>query len=253
MDFELIKSKKLQKFKNIEHGFFNNLGGVSSGIYKSLNCGIGSYDNKKNVIKNLKIVSKKIGIKKKLILLNQLHSNKIYFINKLSKKKLLGDGLITSIKGIAIGILTADCAPILFYDYKKNIIGAAHAGWKGAYKKIGKKMINCFKKKGSKLSDIFAVIGPCISQNNYEIKNDFKKKFLKQSTINKKHFKVIKNQTYFDLKSYIFKQLKNAGINNVEIIKKDTFDPKNKFFSARRSLKRKINDYGRNISIIMIK
>ena len=144
----MIKSKKLQKFKNINHGFFNNVGGVSSGIYKSLNCGIGSYDNKKNVIKNLKIVSKKIGIKKKLILLHQLHSNKIYFVNKIPKKKLFGDGLITNVRGLAIGILTADCAPILFFDRKKNIIAAAHSGWKGAYKKIVKKMINYFKKKG---------------------------------------------------------------------------------------------------------
>ena len=111
----MIKSKNLQKFKNINHGFFDNLGGVSTGIYKSLNCGIGSHDKKKNVTKNLKIVSKKIGIKKKIILLHQLHSDKIFFINKISKKKLLGDGLITNVKNVAIGILTADCAPILFF------------------------------------------------------------------------------------------------------------------------------------------
>ncbi len=249
----MIKSKKLKKFNNIKHGFFNNKGGVSSGIYKSLNCGIGSDDNKKDVLKNLKIVSEKIDIKKKLILLNQLHSNKIYFVNKIPKKKLSGDGLISNARNIAIGILTADCAPIFFFDPKKNIIGAAHAGWKGAYKKIGKKMINYFIRKGSKLNNIFAVIGPCISQKNYEIKNDFKKKFLKQNPKNEKHFKIIKNKIYFDLKGYIFRQLKNAGINNIEIIKKDTFNPKNNFFSARRSLKKKINDYGRNISIIMIK
>ena len=114
-------------------------------------------------------------------------------------------------------------------------------------------MVNSFKKKGSKLSDIFAVIGPCISQNNYEVKNDFKLKFLKQNPKNKNHFKFTKSKIFFDLKGYILGQLKSAGINNAEIIKKDTFDPKNKFFSARRSLKKKINDYGRNISIIMIK
>ncbi len=249
----MIKSKNLQKFKNINHGFFDNLGGVSTGIYKSLNCGIGSHDKKKNVTKNLKIVSKKIGIKKNIILLHQLHSSKIFFINKISKKKLLGDGLITNVKNVAIGILTADCAPILFYDPKKNIIGAVHAGWKGAYKKIVKKMINNFKKRGSNLNDILAVIGPCISQKSYEVQNDFKINFLNQSPQNMKHFKVFKNKIYFDLKGYIFNQLKKAGINNIETIKKDTFNPKNNFFSARRSLKKKNNDYGRNISIIMIK
>ena len=189
----MIKSKNLQKFKNINHGFFDNLGGVSNGIYKSLNCGIGSNDKKKNVIRNLKIVSNKIGVKKKIILLHQLHSNKIFFIHKISKKKLLGDGLITNIKNIAIGILTADCAPILFYDPKKNIIGAVHAGWKGAYKKIVKKMINNLKKRGSNLNDILAVIGPCISQKSYEVQNDFKINFLNQSPQNMKHFKVFKN------------------------------------------------------------
>ena len=196
---------------------------------------------------------KKIGVKKKIILLNQIHSNKIYFIKKISKKKLLGDGLITNTKNLAIGILTADCVPILLFDPKKNIIGALHAGWKGAYKMIGKKMINYFKKKGSKLNNIIAVLGPSISQENYEIKNDFKVNFLKQNAENTKHFKTIKNKIYFDLRGYIFKQLKNAGIQNIEIIKKDTFNPKNNFFSARRSLRKKNNDYGRNISIIMIK
>ena len=250
----MIKSKKLKKFKNIKHGFFNSVGGVSSGLYKSLNCGIGSKDKKINVKKNLKIVSKKFTIKKnKLVLLKQIHSNKIYCLKKIPKKKLIGDGIVTNSKNIAVGILTADCAPVLFYDHKKNIIGALHAGWKGAYKKITTKMINYFKKKGSKLNNIIAVLGPCISQENYEIKNDFKVNFLKQNAENTKHFKTIKNKIYFDLRGYIFKQLKNAGIQNIEVIKKDTFNPKNNFFSARRSLKKKINDYGRNISIIMIK
>ena len=249
----MIKSKKFEKFNNLRHGFFNSKGGVSSGIYKSLNCGIGSNDKIKNVTINLKIVSKKIGVKKRIILLNQIHSNKIYFINKISKKKLLGDGLITRTKNIAIGILTADCAPILLFDPKKNIIGVLHAGWKGAYKMIGKKMINYFKRKGSKLNNIIAVIGPCISQENYEIKNDFKLNFLKQNSENMKYFKIVKNKVYFDLRGYIFKQLKNTGIQNIEIIKKDTFNPKNNFFSARRSIRKKNNDYGRNISIIMIK
>ncbi len=250
----MIKSKKLKKFKNIKHGFFNSSGGVSSGFYKSLNCGMGSKDKKINIINNLKIVSKKIGIKKnKLTLLNQIHSNKIYYLSKIPKKKLIGDGLITNYKGFAIGILTADCAPILFYDPKKNIIGAAHAGWRGAYKKIGKKIVNFFKKKGSKVNNIYAVIGPCISQNNYEVRDDLKTKFLNQDKKNEEYFKKYKNKIFFNLKDYIFGQLKSSGINNIEIIRKDTFISKNNFFSARRSLKNKIDDYGRNISIIMIK
>ena len=166
----MIISKKLKKFKNIKHGFFNRKGGKSTGIYKSLNCGIGSNDKKKNVLKNLNIVCKKIGCsKKKLVLLHQLHSNKFSFIDKEYKfdnKKIKADALITNVKNLAIGVLTADCAPILIYDQKLKIISAMHAGWKGAYKEIVYKVINFFKKKGSKTRDLYAIIGPCINQKN---------------------------------------------------------------------------------------
>jgi len=250
----LIKSKILNQFKNIEHGFFDRKGGISRGIYKSLNCGPGSFDKKINIKKNLNIVLNKIKYKKKnLILLNQIHSNKFYYLKKNLKKRLKGDGILTNYRQLALGILTADCAPILFYDPKKKLIGAAHAGWRGAYKKITKKIINFYLKNGSNLKDIYIVIGPCISQKNYEVKNDFKKKFVKQNSNNKKYFKSKAKKIFFSLKDYIAGQLKEFGIKNIEIIKKDTFNVKNNFFSARRSLKNKNNDYGRNISIIMIK
>lgn len=250
----MIKSKILNQFKNIEHGFFDRKGGKSSGIYKSLNCGPESLDKKINIKKNLNIVLNKIKYKKKnLILLNQIHGNKFYYLKKNPKKKLKGDGILTNYRQLALGILTADCAPILFYDPKKKIIGAAHAGWRGAYKRITKKIINFYLKNGSSLKDICIVIGPCISQRNYEVKNDFKKKFVKQNSNNKKYFKSKANKIFFSLKDYIVGQLTEFGIKNIEIIKKDTFNVKNNFFSSRRSLKNKNNDYGRNISIIMIK
>ena len=250
----MIKSKILNQFKNIEHGFFNRKGGISRGIYKSLNCGPGSFDKKINIKKNLNIVLNKIKYKKKnLILLNQIHGNKFYYLKKNPKKRLKGDGILTNYRQLALGILTADCAPILFYDPKKKIIGAAHVGWRGAYKRITKKIINFYLKNGSNLKDIYIVIGPCISQRNYEVKNDFKKKFVKQNSNNKKYFKSKANKIFFSLKDYIVGQLTEFGIKNIEIIKKDTFNVKNNFFSARRSLKNKNDDYGRNISIIMIK
>ena len=252
----MIKSKKLSKFKNIKHGFFNKKGGKSEGIYKSLNCGIGSSDTKKNVINNLKIVCKKINCSsKKLILLNQIHSNKFYFISKnfkFNKKKLKGDALITNVKNIAIGVLTADCVPILIYDKNLKIISVIHAGWKGAYIGIIRKVIKFLIKNGSNAKDLIAVIGPSISQKNYEIQKDFKDKFLKKDRQNKIFFKLVKNKTYFGLNNYIYSQLKKLGVKNLEKINKDTFEPKNNFFSARRSIRNKENDYGRNISIIMI-
>ena len=249
----MIYSKKLRQFKNISHSFFDSTGGCSNGIYKSLNCGYGSNDKKINVSKNLKIVSKKIGCKSSnLVFLNQVHSNKFYFIKKKTKKKLKGDGLITNKRGLAIAILTADCAPILFYDNKKKIIGAAHAGWRGAYKKIIVKITKYLLKKGSNLNNLYFVIGPSIAQKNYEIGKEFKKKFIEQRKNNKKYFKNIKNKIFFSLSDYIKGQLEDLGIKNIEIIKKDTYNRKNNFFSSRRS-KKNNHDYGRNISIIMIK
>ena len=250
----MIKSKLLSKYKNISHGFFNNKGGYSNGIYKSLNCGVGSKDNKSNINKNLKKVCNKIGCdKKKLILLNQVHSNKVVSVNKIPKKRLLGDALINSKKKIAIGILTADCAPVFILDPKKNIVSAIHVGWKGAFKKIIYNTILNFKKRGSNIKELVAVIGPCISKNNYEIKRDFLKKFMNQDKENRRFFIFKKTKIYFSLNEYIKNQLEKIGLKNIEIINLDTYLKKNNFFSSRRSLKNKYDDYGRNISIIMIK
>ena len=250
----MIKSKLLSKYKNISHGFFNNKGGYSNGIYKSLNCGVGSKDNKSNINKNLKKVCNKIGCdKKKLILLNQVHSNKVVSVNKIPKKRLLGDALINSKKKIAIGILTADCAPVFILDPKKNIVSAIHVGWKGAFKKIIYNTVLNFKKRGSNIKELVAVIGPCISKNNYEIKRDFLKKFMNQDKENRRFFIFKKTKIYFSLNEYIKNQLEKIGLKNIEIINLDTYLKKNNFFSSRRSLKNKYDDYGRNISIIMIK
>jgi len=252
----LIKSKKLSKFQQINHGFFDKKGGKSTGIYKSLNCGIGSSDSKKNVLNNLKIVCKKINCSSKnLILLNQIHSNKFYFINKnykFKKKKLNGDALITNVKKIALGVIVADCVPVLIYDKNLKIISAIHAGWKGVYKEIIKKVVKFLIKKGSNTKNLVAVIGPSISEKSYEVQKDFKSKFLKKDKQSKFFFKIRKNKTYFGLNKYVYYLLKKLGIKNLEIIKKNTFDPKNNFFSARRSIQNKENDYGRNISVIMI-
>ena len=252
----MIKSKKLSKFKSIDHAFFNRLGGKSNGIFKSLNCGSGSSDKKKNILKNLEIVSSKINAKsKKIILLNQVHSNKFYYIDKNSKfnnNKYKGDALITDKRNLPIAVLTADCAPILIHDEGRKMIAAIHAGWKGAYKDIVKKVVKFMIKKGCTPQNITVAIGPCISSNNYEIKEDFKKKFIKKDKKNILFFKSTKAKNYFSLNKYILFQLENLNIKNIDIINKDTFDDKNKFFSARRSISRNENDYGRNISIIMI-
>ena len=252
----MFNSKKLSKFLDISHGFFNKNGGVSEGIYKSLNCGIGSKDSKIKVKKNLKIVKDKISKKSKNIFLtHQVHSNKFIFINKdikFYKKIVKADAIITNQERLPIAILTADCVPILLHDNKKNMIAAIHAGWKGAFKGIISKVINFMLKNGCKKKQITAAIGPCIKQNSYNVKDDFQKKFLEKDKNNRIFFKKKNNTIFFNLPNFVKSQLKSNKITNIDMINIDTFDKKNNFFSARRSLRLKHEDYGRNISIIMI-
>ena len=166
----MLNSKKLSKFSEISHGFFNKNGGVSKGIYKSLNCGIGSKDKKNNIKKNLKIVRKKINKKsKEIFLVKQTHSNKFLFLSKNTKIKnrnIAADAIITEKKNLPIAILTADCAPLLLFDKKRKMIAAIHAGWKGAIKGIISKVIKFMVKKGCNRKDIIVAIGPSIAQKN---------------------------------------------------------------------------------------
>ncbi len=252
----MITSKKLSKQKGIIHGFFNRTGGKSTGIYKSLNCGPGSKDTIKKVNKNLKIVKDKISKKSKnIFLMHQIHSNKVIFIDKhfkFNRKNKTADAVITSQKKIPLAILTADCAPIFLYDKKKNMVAAIHAGWKGAFKGIIKKVIKFMLKKGCEEKNIIAAIGPCIQEKSYNVRKDFLKRFIEKDKKNKIFFKSTKNMIYFNLTNFVKSQLKFNKITNIEAIKIDTFDKKNNFFSARRSLRLNHDDYGRNISIIMI-
>ena len=250
----MIKSKIFRDQKSISHYFFNRLGGTSKGIYKSLNCGKGSKDKIANISKNLKIVSKIIGCTSgNLVSLNQIHSNKVLKINNVPKKKLTGDAMITNKQNIAISILTADCAPILIIEKKQKFVGAIHAGWKGAFKGIVKKTIQLLKKNGCSEKDMIACIGPCIKKNSYEVKNDFFKLFKDKNKKNVNFFAFKKKKIYFDLSEYIKSQFYENGVKKIDIIRKDTYTLKNNFFSSRRAKKNIHNDYGRNISAIMIK
>ena len=252
----MIKSKKLSKLNEISHGFFNKKGGVSKGIYKSLNCGIGSNDKKTDIKKNLNIVKSKLGFKKKdIFFVKQIHSNKFIFINKnssLKTREICADAIICEKKGLPIAVLTADCTPILIYDKKRKLVAAIHAGWRGAFKGIVQKVIEYMFAKGCKPINMIVAIGPCISNKNYEVKKKFKNKFIKKSRGNIKYFFSRKKKIYFDLSNYIKKQVQLKLIRNIDLMNIDTFTSKNNFFSARRSLKLKHDDYGRNISIIMI-
>jgi YfiH family protein len=249
-------SKKLKKFENIKHCFFSRKNGFSKGHYASLNCGLGSGDKKENVLKNLNLVSQKIGCKDELLItLDQTHSNKVvYFENESSiKNKLPGDAIVTKVKNIGIGILAADCAPILLFDPHKKIIGCIHSGWKGALNGVIRNAIKKFYELNSNKDDLIAVIGPCIKKENYEVKADFYKRFISQNRSNNEFFtKIEENKYIFDLRAFINKEISDLNVRNIENIELDTFSEKETFYSYRRSCLKKEKDYGRCISVILM-
>jgi len=249
-------SSKLKKFVNIKHCFFSRKNGVSKGYYESLNCGLGSNDNKERVLKNLEIVSQKISPStESIITLNQKHTNQVvYFKDKQSvKNKLTGDAIVSKVKNVGIGILTADCAPIIFYDPVRKIVGCAHSGWKGALNGIIENTVKKFNELNSNNSDLVAVVGPCIGKNSYIVKKDLIEKFIAKNRKNQIFFKKIDNEKYtFDLRAFINKKLLNLNIKKIENIQLDTFLDKKFFFSYRRSRIRKDKDYGRCISVILM-
>lgn len=253
----IFQSKKFKSNKKSYHAFFSRKGGKSKGIYKSLNCGPGSNDDPKNVKNNLEIIKKKINTKF-LVLVHQQHSNKVIEVKqkdlKIKKVKIkIADGIFTKLDNIAIGILTADCAPVLLMDKSNKYICCIHAGWKGAFKNILKNAIVKFKKCKIKSKDIKVCIGPCIGKKSYEVKEDFYKKFMHKNNKYTKHFLFKNNKIFFNLRNFIIDKLIESKINknNISNINLDTFSNPQLFYSYRRSGLNFEKDYGRNLSLII--
>ncbi len=247
----MFYSKKLKKFKELKHCFFSKKNGFSKGVYKSLNCGRGSKDNQINIRKNLFFVSRRMKVSRdRLILMHQTHSNKVIEIKKRNyKKKIKCDAMITRLKGIALGVVTADCVPIILYDVKNEIIGCIHAGWRGAYLDIIKNTVTKIKKMNSNCL-IYACVGPCIAQKSYEVDKIFFKKFLRKSRKNRKYFlSKNRNKKLFNLRKFVTDKLLEYKIK-VDQVNKDTYSEKSNFFSYRRSIKLVEKDYGRCISTV---
>ena len=247
----------INKFVDIVNlGFFTSKGGISKGDFNSLNCSKSNDDKKNNVSKNIKIAINALGIKKKrLKLINQIHSNKIFFINNNNlNKDIYGDGLITENKNIALGILTADCAPIFIFDKKKSIVCCLHSGWKGALNNIVSKGIKKIKRKKIKSQNIIVIVGPCLGFNNFEVDKKFKLKFIKKNRSYQKFFKSKnRNKDIFDLRSLINFQISKERIDNVFNIRKDTYKNSHIFFSHRRATHQNKIQTGRMINIISLR
>lgn len=241
--------------KGITHGFFTREGGYSSGIFSSLNCGLGSGDDIALVTKNRANVADDLGVAHShLVSAYQVHGNDVLIVDAPLSERPKVDGLVTKTRGLALGILTADCGPILFADEKAGVVGACHSGWKGALAGVTDSTVEAMESLGAKRENILAVLGPTISQRAYEVGPEFPKAFLQQDERHKNHFKSsVKSDHYmFDLPAYLVSRMKAFGIGEVNDTALCTYSDAQRFFSYRRTTHNKEADYGRLISAIAL-
>jgi YfiH family protein len=247
-----LRSKKLDGFN---HGFFTRLGGISKGIYKGLNCGTGSKDDHLKVQFNRNLVASEMNITpKELITVYQVHSARVLIVDNPLEILTRADAIVTNKPNLAISVLTADCLPVLFADKKNKVVGAAHAGWKGALGGVLENTVQLMTEIGADIRNIEAVIGPCISPINYEVGQDFFDKFIKRNKSFQNYFlKGSKEEKYlFDLPKFALDRLYELEISNAEWIGNCTYQEPDKFYSYRRSQHLGELDYGRQISSIKI-
>ena len=234
------------------HGFFSRRGGVSSGIYDSLNAGMGSSDDPQNVTENRARIASTIGAAPgHLLSCHQIHSGTAVIAGAPWEENPQADAIVTNTPGIAISALGADCAPVLFCDSTNGVIGAAHAGWRGAQSGITDSAIDAMETLGANRDRICAVIGPCISAENYEVGPDFRAAFGPSEA---EFFAPGQDdRLHFDLKAYLLHRLRAAGLTRVAALPDCTYAAPQTYFSYRYNTHAKIADYGRNISAIMLR
>jgi YfiH family protein len=254
----MLTAKPLDVLTHIRHGFFTREGGVSKGIYASLNCGYGSDDDTENVRENRARVADKLSVEReKLLTVYQIHSPAVALVREAWTPDTApqADAMVTATPGIALGILTADCAPVLFADQKAQVIGAAHAGWKGAVTGVLEATIEAMLRLGAERRNIAAAIGPCISQDAYEVGPEFHERFLSEDAANARWFKPSDNPGHFmfDLPGYVVSRLEASDIGTVAALGHCTYQDERRFFSFRRTTHRKEKDYGRQISALMLR
>ncbi len=240
----------------VSHGFFTRQGGVSKGIYASLNCGPGSADDPAAVRENRARVSRRLlGREEQINTLYQIHSPSVIILDKpmALENRVKADGLVTGEPGLILGVLTADCAPVLFSDPVAKIIGAAHAGWRGALDGVLENVVAKMVGLGSKAENIRAAVGPAIGVKSYEVGDEFRAEFMSRSPGNRAYFKAKETGKFlFDLERFCKDRLRAAGVGEVDAFALDTYAGEEDFFSYRRAYHRAERDYGRQVSAIAL-
>jgi len=239
----------------LQHGYFTRRGGASSGVYTGLNCGAGSADQADAVRINRARAAQALGVgAEALASLHQFHSAQVITLDApVNDARPKADAMVTATPGVALGILTADCQPVLFADTQAGVIGAAHAGWKGAIGGVLEATLDAMEALGAHRADTVAIVGPCISQRAYEVGPEFMDAFLAEDARNSRFFAGgTGDRVHFDLPAYGVERLRNAGVGHAEWTRHCTYSDSDRFYSYRRSVHDKQPDYGRLISAIVL-
>ncbi|MFV0294831.1 MAG: peptidoglycan editing factor PgeF [Hyphomicrobiaceae bacterium] len=252
-----ITADCLAKVEGIKHGFFTRAGGVSKGIYASLNCGIGSRDTREDVLENRARVAGYLSTSgDKLLTCHQVHSNRVAFVEKPFGLSELpkADALVTREPGLALGALAADCAPVLFVDPEARVIGAAHAGWKGAFDDVLKMTVLAMCLRGASKRRIRAALGPCIGRDAYEVGPEFEERFLVKDPGNNRFFHRPSESArpHFDLPAFVLSRLERLELDTIEDASQCTYSNDSTLFSYRRATHKGEPDYGRQVAAIAL-
>ncbi len=253
----MITAQELARAAGVRHGFFTRQGGVSEGVYASLNCGFGSNDNPARVAENRAIAARALGLSAEaLVTAYQIHSADVIVADEPwpPARAPKADGIVTRRPGVALGVLTADCAPVLMADAEAGVIGAAHAGWRGALGGILEATARAMEKLGARLTSTVAVVGPCIQQSSYEVGADLRDAVLAVEREAGGLFRAgaRAEKFQFDLPAFLVRRLRRLALGAVACVDADTCADEKRFFSYRRAVKRGEPDYGRELSAIAL-
>jgi len=241
----------------VNHGFFTREGGVSKGVFDSLNCGKVDQDDKKNIQKNRDIVKEAMELSNlPLLLVRQVHGAKVVVVDKPWKLEDSpeADAMVTQNPDCILGVITADCVPILLHDPVSKTVAVVHSGWKGALSGVVQSTVKAMQKLGAKPEDILAVMGPCVTQQSYEVSKEFHKEFIDKDSDFDKYFEeqLSPEGIYFDLPRFVEDRLIDSGIKEIERMAYDTYDNPDLFFSCRRATHLKEDSFGVQISVISL-
>ena len=250
-----IKDEHLARHPGLAHGWFGREGGVSQGIFAGLNAGLGSGDDRHAVLENRGRIAATLGVEPdKLVTPYQVHSADVVTVDApFPGARTEADGIVTVMEDLAIGIVTADCGPVLFSDPTNRVIGACHAGWKGALTGVMEATIDAMESLGASRSNIRGVLGPTIGPENYEVGPEFPRPFLQEDDGNSRFFQPSSRDGHhmFDLPAYIVARLNRAGVSG-SAIGTCTYADEARFYSYRRTTHRDEGDYGRQLSAIAL-